>query len=666
MIEKLLKGGPGIDQSLLQFMCNDLRYHRSDIPLTHQEYHERIKHLLHALNKQDRLDAVLFKGKSNESALLWACAGKKCSSDDLVFTLTETFNDNQKVDLLTAQAKTGNSLVQKCIELKKVDKVATLCETLHNPLLRFKVLSICTLAGHSFFQQWLLDHCEKDIDHMLRDIDKKHRDLLIAGERHIWNQTTDCTDDILQQEQIPIVDAMNRGNMSLAQLLWNLIADPELQIKLLLYKTKHQTTLLQYMLDDGEQWQFFKNKFKKSHNLILHNSFAAELHAHALAAERFDDADYYFSQIDSKLKYDLSNENYRLHLLNVCTERETISESFFNGLTPYQCTESVVYVLGHGLYDKKNLMANFLQLITLQENAGHKDTFIKWATSPRQGKQCPLTTALSLSVKTYRKLNDPEHERNWEFLKREARCNMQIIKAMASMMSEEQKKAFFFSLKDESYETLSLLGYKDILETIVDILGDSGSVFLKQINPATGGNFFHILFASRFIDYNFKNRELNDLTNTVDWLFENPELTSFLQDRLENDGSTPLHVLLATAKQSKITKPYISPMLQNHILKKAGQFNADRPQLVELLKLKDKNGCTPLHKFFSCKVTNKKIGDLLIQELGRETFFELMHIKDEQGNTVMDHCSKLHKNLHQQYKDLFQTLPAEVKAQEPG
>ncbi|WP_257293520.1 hypothetical protein, partial [Endozoicomonas sp. YOMI1] len=254
LIEKLLKGGADIDQSLLQFMCNDhARPYAPRSLLTRQEYHQRIKYLLDTLTKQDRFDAVLFTGKSNESPLLWACKITPVYSDKLVLILTETLDDAQKAELLTAQAETGNSLMQKCLELKKLDKIGTLCTTLSDPLLRFKVLSICTLEGHSFLQQWLLNQdllrtSDKEyIENMLLDMDDNHRDLIIAGDRCIWDQTIDRTDHkdmTRQQEQTPIVDAMNRKKMCLAEFLWEQIADPELQIKLLLYKTRHQTTLL--------------------------------------------------------------------------------------------------------------------------------------------------------------------------------------------------------------------------------------------------------------------------------------------------------------------------------------------------------------------------------------------------------------------------------------
>ncbi|WP_257295096.1 hypothetical protein, partial [Endozoicomonas sp. YOMI1] len=187
---------------------------------------------------------------------------------------------------------------------------------------------------------------------------------------------------------------------------------------------------------------------------------------------------------------------------------------------------------------------------------------------------------------------------------------------------------------------------------------------LEQINPATGGNLLHILFKSSFI--NHKDIKLNDLINIVDWLDKTYGLTPFLQGCLENDGSTPLHLLLSTVNTKLRSDCLDSLTLQEHILKQLCQPNADGLLLVELLKLKDNNGCTPLHKFFSCKNINKKIDDLLIHKLGHETFCELMLIKDKQGNTVMDHCSKLHKGLHEKYKSMFQTHPTAVEVQEPG
>ena len=229
--------------------------------------------------------------------------------------------------------------------------------------------------------------------------------------------------------------------------------------------------------------------------------------------------------------------------------------------------------------------------------------------------------------------------------------NMQIFQGLVSMMSEEKIKEFILSLQDDRYKTLHLLGYREILETVVYALGDSGKALLEQINPATGGNVLHILFKSSFID-NFIESELNDLINTVDWLDENYGLTLFLQGRLKTDGSTPLHLLLL-ATGNKFRCDCIDPqILQEHILNRLCQPNIDALLLVELFKLEDNNGCTPLHNLFSCKYTNDKIGDLLIQKLGLETFFKLMHIKDHQGNTAMDHCSKRHTSLDEKYKNL--------------
>ncbi|WP_257293521.1 hypothetical protein, partial [Endozoicomonas sp. YOMI1] len=246
LIEKLLKGSPDIDQSLLQFMCNDAAM-RCRL-LSDDEYHHRIKYLLNALSKQDRFEAVRFTGKSNESALLWACTKSFDDFDDLATILTESLDDPQIAELCTAEAETGNSLVQKCLELDRTNKVAKLCMSIRDPLLRLKVLSICTSEGHSFFQQWLLKPFNNPIkytEYLLQDMDDSHRDLLIAGDRSIWDQINTSTNHTLrQQEQTPIVNVMNRKEMRLANVLWEQIADPELQIKLLLYKTRHQTTLL--------------------------------------------------------------------------------------------------------------------------------------------------------------------------------------------------------------------------------------------------------------------------------------------------------------------------------------------------------------------------------------------------------------------------------------
>ncbi|WOG26841.1 hypothetical protein [Endozoicomonas sp. 8E] len=665
LIVKLLKGSPDIDQSILQFMCNDSARPGGALQLTTEKYYQRIKYLLHNLTPQDRFDAIQFTGKSNESALLWACTGTRLHSDELVLILTEELDDVQKARLCTLQSETGHSLIQKCLELNKLDKVASLCMTLHDQSLRFKVLSICTWEGHSFFKQWLLnsnDSNEENIEYMLRGMNAYHRILIIAGDRSIWDQAIDGTDHqniTRQQEQTPIVETMNSKKMDLAECLWKQIADPELRIKLLLYKTKHQTTLLQHMLDVRGQWDYFKYRIMNTSNEALQNSFAAELYRHALAAERFVDAEYYFSQIsDTKLKHDLSNDP-KYFLMSLSRKTEADIERFFSQETPSQCTESVIYILEQTLYNKKSLPENLLHFITLQKDAVNKDTFSKWATSPQQGGQCPITIALSRSVIAYRKWKYPQEFKLFsdrgEHREMLACLNMQIFQGIVRTMSEEKVKEFFLSLQDDRYKVLHLVIYKEILKTIVYVLGDSGKAFLEQINPATGGNVLHILFESSLI--NSEDTELNDIINTVNWLDENYGLTLFLQARLKNDGSTPLHLLfLATANPTLRSQCINSQTLQEHILNRLCQPNADALLLVELFKLKDDNGCTPLHNFFSCKYINNKIGDLLIQKLGLETFFKLMHIKDNQGNTVMDHFSKRNNHLHEKYQNLFETL----------
>ncbi|MBO9495320.1 hypothetical protein J7438_14665 [Thalassotalea sp. G20_0] len=668
LIKKLLTGSPDMDQSLLQFMCNDLIQPYGEFQLTKEEYHDRITYLLNTLTSQERFDALLFTGKSNKSPLLWACSNQHYSSDELMFILTETLDDGQKADLFTAQAETGDSLIQKCLELEKPDNAVKFCMAFCNPLHRLQVFSICTLEGHSFFQKWHLDSDEKNIEYMLRDMDDNQQDLIIAGDGSIWDQTTDSTKHKYMtraQEQTPIVDAMNRDDMRFAAFLWNKIADPELQIKLLLYKTKHQSTLLQHILDDEDQWQCIKNRFENTLNEALRNSFAAELNSHALAAGRFDDADYYFKQIsDSELKRDLSDNNRKCFLLNIGKKTKADIEHFFSQKTPSQCTESVIYTLEHSLYNEKTLTKKLPHLITLQKESGNKDTFVKWATRPQQEKKCPLTTALNRFDIAYHKINFPDKFRDIrdkKTVKKEALLNKQIFQGMISMMSEEQIKEFLLSLKDE--RSLHLLGCKNILEAIVDTLGDSGSSFLEKINPATGGNLLHILFEADF--FYCTDIDPNELVNTVEWLNQNYELLSFLQGRLKNDGSTPLHVLLVTPPKTTRSLGSMFPKSQKYIMEQLCQLIANGLPLVELLKLKDNDGCTPLHKFFSCEASRDEIGDLLIHRLGPETFFKLMHIKDKQGNTVMDHCSKLHNHLHKEYKNLFLKLPAAVKVQEP-
>ncbi|WP_422137216.1 hypothetical protein [Endozoicomonas sp. ALC020] len=667
LIVKLLKGSPDLDQSILQFMCNDRARPGGALQLRTEKYFHRIQQLLCKLNPQERFDAIQFTGKSNESALLWACTGTRLHSDELVLILTEELDDVQKARLCTVQSETGHSLIQKCLELNKLDKVASLCMTIHDQSLRFKVLSICTLEGHSFFKQWLLNsndshrEIEKGIEYMLQDMIAYHRILIIAGDRRIWDQTIDGTDHqniTRQQEQTPIVEAMNRSKMKLAEFLWKQIADPELRIKLLLYKTRHQATLLQHMLDVREQWDYFKYRIMNTSNEALQNSFAAELYYHALAAKRFVDAEYYFSQIsDTKLKQDLSNDP-KYFLMSISRKTEADIERFFSQKTPSQLTESVIYILEQTFYNKKSLPENLLHVITLQKNAVNKDTFSKWATSPQQGEQCPITTALSRYVIAYRKWKCPKEFKFYpdssEQREMLACLNMQIFQGIVSMMSEEKVKEFFFSLQDGHYKVLHLFIYKEILKNIVYSLGDSGKAFLEQINPATGGNVLHILFEPRLIDS--EDTELNDIINTVNWLDENYGLSLFLQGRMKNDGSTPLHLLFLAADNSTLLFDSIdSQTLQEHIMNRLCQPNADALLLVELFELKDNNGCTPLHNFFSCKYINKKIGDLLIQKLGLETFFKLMHIKDNQGNTVMDHFSKRNNHLREKYQNLFET-----------
>lgn len=418
------------------------------------------------------------------------------------------------------------------------------------------------------------------------------------------------------------------------------------------------------MLDDRDKWkylkrQYFTNRIVNTGNEALQNSFAAELYHHALAAKRFVDAEYYFSQIsDTKLKHDLSNDP-KYFLMSISRKTETDIERFFSQKTPSQLTESVIYIFAQTLYNKKSLPENLVHLITLHKSAVNKDTFSEWATSPQQGQQCPITIALSRWVIAYRKWKYPqkfkiffEGSEHQEML---ACLNMQIFQGIVSTMSEEKVKEFFLFLQDDRYKILHLVIYKEILKTIVYALGDSGKGFLEQINPATGGNVLHTLFESSLI--NSEDTELNDIINTVNWLDENYGLTLFLQGRMKNDGSTPLHLLFLGPVNPALSSCCIdSQTLQEHILNRLCQPNADALLLVELIKLKDNNGCTPLHNFFSCKYINNKIGDLLIQKLGLETFFKLMHIKDNQGNTVMDRFSKRNNHLREKYQNLFETL----------
>ena len=667
LTEKLLKGSPDIDQSILQYMCNE---NVSDIfhliPLSNSEYHQRIRYLLGFLSKQDRFDAVRFTGKSNVSPLLWACTGAKYS--DLADILTETLDEARQAELFTAQAETGNSLVQKCLELNHPDKIATLCMSFSNSLLRFKALSICTSEGHSLFKQWVLDFGRfddlEDIEDMLRGIDDNHRNLLIAGDRSIWDQTDVSTDHTLSlQKQTAIVDAMNQKKMFLAKFLLGKITDPELSIKLLSYKTTHQTTLLHYLLDKGGEKQWFTDDILKStSNQVDRDHLAAELHTYAFKARRLDEARYYLEQIsDPQLKYDLLKDHPEFLSSELFMKGGVITESFFSEQLPFQCTELVVSILEKSLYDKKPLMDYLPQLIALQEKAGDKKAFFRWATSMQQGKECPLIIVMRRFVSAYNKIDDHKYLREITENQKEARLNKQIFREMIRMMSEEQRKAFFLSVQDNSFDALYLLANKDILVTIVDTFEDSGRAFLEQPNPATGANLLHTLFESTL---NFIDMEKEGLIKEiVVWLDKTYRLTSFFQARLENDGSTPLHVLLKKVTRRRLTARGMLPILQEDILKQLCQPSPDGILLVTLLKLKDNDGCTPLHKLYSCKIHNREIDNLLINELGLETFHELMHIKDNQNKSVMDYCSKLHGHLFEEYNRLFQTIPAAVNVQ---
>lgn len=668
LTEKLLKGSPDIDQSILQYMCNK---NVSDIfhliPLSNSEYHQRIRYLLGFLSKQDRFDAVRFTGKSNISPLLWACTGAKYS--ELADIFTETLDEAGQAELFTAQAETGNSLVQKCLELNHPDKVATLCMSFSNSLLRFKTLSICTSEGHSLFKQWVLgfgrfDDLE-DIEHMLRGIDDNHRNLLIAGNRSIWDQTDVSTDHTLSlQKQTAIVDAMNQKKMFLAKFLLGKITDPELSIKLLSYKTTHQTTLLHYLLDKGDEKQWFTDDILKStSNQVDRDHLAAELHTYAFKALRLDEARYYLEQIsDPQLKYDLLKDHPEFLSSELFMKGGVITESFFSEQPPFQCTELVVSILEKSLYGKKLLMDYLPQLIALQEKAGDKEAFVRWATSMQQGKECPLITVMRRFVSAYKKIDDHRDLREITDNQKEARLNKQIFRGMIRMMSEEQRKAFFLSIQDNSYDALYLLANKDILVTIVDTFEDSGRAFLERTNPATGANLLHTLFEStlnKFIDMEKKGL----IKEIVVWLDKTYGLTSFFQARLENDGSTPLHVLLKKVTRRRLSTRGMLPILQEDILNQLCQPSPDGILLVTLLKLKDNDGCTPLHKLYSCEIHNREIDNLLINELGLETFHELMHIKDNQNKSVMDYCSKLHGHLFEEYNRLFQTIPAAVNVQ---
>ena len=177
-VDELLQHSSHPIYELVQFMCSDIAMKQPK--LSPDEYYDRIKHLLDKLSKEDQFDAVRFTGKSNESALLWACT--KAIYNDLASILTESLYDDQKAELCTAQAETGNSLVQKCLEVNCTDKVVKLCMSICDPSLRFKVLSICTSEGHSLFNQWALGSVAiEEIENLLLSMNENQRNLLITG-----------------------------------------------------------------------------------------------------------------------------------------------------------------------------------------------------------------------------------------------------------------------------------------------------------------------------------------------------------------------------------------------------------------------------------------------------------------------------------------------------
>ncbi|WP_257295934.1 hypothetical protein [Endozoicomonas sp. YOMI1] len=663
LIVKLLTGSPDIDETLLQFMFGDIAECGLQFYINHlnpDTHYQRTSHLLDYLNIQERFDAVRFTGKKIESPLLLAC---KKGYLDLFEKLTETFDDNQLVELYTAEAETNNSLLQKCFETNRRYQAEYIVNSIQCPSLRCKVMSVSTSEGYSVFQQLVVYnnsiYSTKKINHLLRGMKDSQVDQLITGNPNIWDEAVNGTALTLRQQELtPIVQAMNRNEMQLAKYLWTQITDPDLRINLLVYRSKHQTCLFQHLLETERQW--LDNILANIHSKTGRDLLAAKFFQHVLETGSLDASDYLRQISDSPLITKLLQDNHKYFLVNLCNNGEMITEDYFSDTTPSQCTDSVVYVLEKSLSGEKHLKENLPQLITAQEKAGDKDAFVKWALSPLHGKESPLLRVLNRFAKTYGMRNKPveilsKYRLTLEIVQREARVTKQLFQGMMSMMSEEQIKEFFLSGLVRSGENLHLFGYKDILATILGTLGDSGQAVLEKINPTTGENLLHLIFQNHLINRTVIkiNRTViksYDLIETVVWLDETYGLTSFLQRRLESDGSTPLHVLLTSHKR-KFFRSDDPPTVQKQVLEHLCK-NADHTLLVELLKIGDHNGCTPLHKLFSFQKINDEVVDLLIEELGHETFSELMAIKDKQGKTAMDHFSTNHSFSYEKYNSM--------------
>ncbi len=664
LIIKLVKGGPDIDETLLQFMFGDI----AEYCLAYYIYRldsetrqQRVSRLLDHLDKDERFDAVRFTGKKNESPLLSTCKINGIARfEDLFKKLTETLVDNQLVELYTAEAEKNNSLLhsllQKCIESNEFYQIHYIVNSIQCPSLRCKVMSVCISQGHSLFQYLVVcnQNSTHKIDQLMRGMKGSQVDQLIAGNPNIWDDA--ATDHTLrQQAQTPIADAMNSGQWQLAKYLWRQITDEDLRIKLLVYRSNHQTNLFQNLLETERQW--IDNILANYHSKAGRDIVVAHCFQHALETGS-KDASHYLRQIsDSTFNKKLLHDYHKHFLASLYSNGEMITDDYFSNETPSQCTDSIIYVLEKYLSGKEHPKENLPRLMVAQQTAGDKDAFVKWALNPLPGKESPLLTVLNRFAQVYSMRNKHvsillENRLTIEIVQKDARLIKLLFQGMMGMMSDELIKGRFLSELVTS-DNLHLFGYKDILATILGILGGSGRALLEKINPTTGENLLHLIFHDQVIN----KTDINpcDIIETVVWLDETYGLTSLLQSRLKSDGSTPLHALLTSKpkKLSRALKRDATPKVQKQFLEHLFK-NADPTVLVELLKIRDHEGCTPLHKLSSYRNLEDNVVELLVEKLGHETFTELMAIEDKQGKTAMKVFSEKHSFLYEKYFKLVQ------------
>ncbi|WP_422473092.1 hypothetical protein [Endozoicomonas sp. ALB032] len=650
LIEKLLKGGPDIDESLLQFMFVNFGNYVLGKGLNNEEYWERLNDLSNFLIGQEFLDALRFAGKKNESVFLTAC--KNVNSWEFYKLIAAKLSDNKLFELCKWEVETGKSLLHKCFEINHSVTVMRIVHLIQSALLRFKVLSLPNAEGDSVFQRLLVEndffYSNNNVKDILRDMDSSERNQLVIGDANIWEQSAVSSDRALrQQERNPIVVALNKENMSLAEYLWTQITDPQLRIKLLLYRSKHQKNLFQHILEKGVSLQWFNKMLTDTDSGTERDLLAAELYKIASKADRMKDASYYLSQIrDSQLIKDVSKDHYKYFLANLYKQGKKLTEADFSKTTPSQCTDAITYIFEHSFYTKEYPGKNHLPLLMVQENRGDKDAFVKWALSPLNGKQSPLIKILERFTTACLAINSPDKSYLWGKLflesksaKKEIMLSRPIFQKIIKMMTLEQIREWLLPELGGS-NNLYLLVYKDILEPIVERPDGSGKAFLEKTDPKTGENLLHIIFRSNLINENYVDKK--NMIDTVEWLDKIYGLTSFLQSHSENDGSTPLHVLLNAEGGIRRSR---AGSTQKNILQRLCRTKTDRIHLVELLKLKDNNGCTPLHKLFSFYRINYEIVDLLIDELGLGTFRELVNIKDNQDEPAID-VGKFEKKLN--------------------